>query len=276
MSITRTSVTDDDGSGTTGTIGNNAWLQALFDTLDARWSRVTITSTGTQNNLSVSDADLVLLNNASALTITGIAAPSSPAKPGKKLVLCSIGAGQVNLAQQNASSTAANRLINFATSANTPLAAGSGIAVYVYDDNASRWRLIGHDQGAWITPTFSAGDFTAQTGNWTVDSGDVLCMKYRLDGRSLSVMVQIEDTDVSATPTYLQVAAAQFGGFTITTAGVTHALINNAGGGYGIGVLQHVASGGLRFFRSDFGTSTFSTTSSDNTDVAGQATFEVT
>lgn len=35
MPITRTAMTDDDGSGTTGTILNNAWKQEFYDQIDA-------------------------------------------------------------------------------------------------------------------------------------------------------------------------------------------------------------------------------------------------
>ena len=35
MPITRTSMMDDDGSGTTGTILNNAWKQELYNQIDA-------------------------------------------------------------------------------------------------------------------------------------------------------------------------------------------------------------------------------------------------
>lgn len=35
MAITRTPLVDDDGSGHTGTVLNNAWLTALYDALDA-------------------------------------------------------------------------------------------------------------------------------------------------------------------------------------------------------------------------------------------------
>lgn len=35
MAITRTVDTDDDGTGTTGTIHNNAWLQLIYDAIEA-------------------------------------------------------------------------------------------------------------------------------------------------------------------------------------------------------------------------------------------------
>jgi len=40
MAITRTIMVDDDGSGTTGTILNNAWLQTIYDQIDAIGTQV--------------------------------------------------------------------------------------------------------------------------------------------------------------------------------------------------------------------------------------------
>ena len=273
MSITRTAWTDDDGSGTTGTVINNAIKTGLYDEIDARWSRASITSTGTQNNLDISEADLVILNNASLLTITGIVAPASPVKPGKRLILVSTGAGQVDLSHQSGSSTAANRMINFATSASTSLAAGSGAAVYVYDDANSRWRLVSHTQGAYITPTFAAGDYTASTGSWTVDSGDVTTCAYLLEGRKLTVAWVISGTDVSATPTSLQRAIP--GGFTSALTATHSCHATDAGGTQESGSLVVTASGTLLLFRLQDGTA-WATTSSDNTGTSGTANISVT
>src|SRR5438094_9666164 len=103
MSLTRRTWTDDDGTGTIGTVLANAELQRLYDDIDARWSRVSISSTGSQNNLNISEADFVLLTNASDLTITGLVAPTTPAKPGKLPVFKSLGAGNVYFKDHNRS-----------------------------------------------------------------------------------------------------------------------------------------------------------------------------
>lgn len=183
MSITRRHWTDSSGTPTTGTPLDDAELQTVYDTLDARWYRLSTTLTGSQNDLVITasslEADLILCNNATDLTITGIAAPTNPAKPGKKLVIVSGGAGNVYLKHQSASSNAANRLINLATSLDTPLAAGVGVAIYVYDDANSRWRLIAHDQGAAIT-------YTPTWTNGTLGNG-TLSANYLLRGRTVSV-----------------------------------------------------------------------------------------
>lgn len=163
MSLAAFTVTDDSGDFISGTVADNAWWQTVKTWIDGRWTRQSVSLTGSQNNLVITasslEADLILCTNATDLTITGITAPASPAKPGKKLVILSGGAGNVYLAHQSGSSTAANRLVNVATSLNTPLAAGVGMAMYVYDDANARWRLVTHDQGAAIayTPTWTNG-----------------------------------------------------------------------------------------------------------------------
>lgn len=140
---------------------------------------VTSTATGTQNDFgpSLPNHTVLRLNNASLLTITGLAGGYD----GQRVTLVSIGAGQVDLAHQSGSSTAANRLINIATTGPTSLAPGSGTAEYVYDGTSARWRLVRHDQGAWLapaTPTF--GGNGAQT--WTGVTGTA---SYLLSGRML-------------------------------------------------------------------------------------------
>lgn len=152
-----------------------------------------LTTTGNIDDLDFSNASLVRMNNATDATLRGLVAGTA----GQVVSIQSVGAGNVFLAHQNAGSTAANRLINFATSANTPLAAGVGVAVYQYDGTTARWRLITHDQGVGITPTFAAGDYTASGSmTWTLQSGDVLAEHYYLRGRKLTVAIALSSTTV--------------------------------------------------------------------------------
>lgn len=159
-------------------------------------SQVSFTTTGNIDNLDFSGADLIRMNNASDATIRGLVAGT----PGQTVTIVSIGAGNVLLAHQNTNSTAANRLLNYATSADTPLAAGSGTAVYRYDGTTQRWRLIQHEQGAWITQPFNAGDFTASgLMTWTVDSGDVTTFRYILRNKTLAFTFYLLNTTVGGT-----------------------------------------------------------------------------
>jgi hypothetical protein len=79
----------------------------------ATWTTVTTTSTGTQNDFApgLVGNTIVRCNNATLLTITGLAAGYD----GQHVKFESIGAGQVDFPHQSASSSAANRQINFAT-----------------------------------------------------------------------------------------------------------------------------------------------------------------
>jgi hypothetical protein len=173
----------------------------------------TVSAVGNIDDLDFGGAAVIRMNNSSDATIRGLKAGID----GQKVTLVSIGAGHVKLSHQDTGDgTAANRLINFATSAPTPLAAGSGSAVFVYDASSSRWRLIDHEQGAWITPAFSAGDFTGSGSmTWTVSSGDVVTMTYRLSGRTLTVVFSLDTTTVGGTASFgLLIGNGQWGGFT--------------------------------------------------------------
>ncbi len=279
MALAAFTVTDDDGSGTTGTAGTNAWLQTLLDLIDGRWSALTTTSTGSQHNLSITssgiEADVLFCNNASDLTLTGIAAPASPAKPGKCLVVIAGGAGNVFLTHNSGSSSVGNKLINFVTSGLTPLAAGKGRAVYRYDAAVnSAWVLIHHEQGACITPTFSAGNYTSDAGSWTVASGDVTTQQYYVRGDQVFVSWDIVTTTVSGTPALLILNNGLFGGFTTPKSETSLALGSNNGGSLEVCVASTVAtSTGIFIAQLDAGTWTNAT---NTTRVAGEKCFKVT
>lgn len=173
---------DDSGVGT---------FQGVFKPDEA-----TITSTGTQNDVSFSDAGVLRCNNASDLTITGFAAGQA----GQRLTVVSVGAGQVYFAHQNSGSVANNRFINWLSTGNTPLAAGKGTATFEYDATALRWRLVAHTQGAPISQPYSAGDFTGSGAmTWGVGSGDVGTYTYYITGRLLHFSVEFGPTTVGGT-----------------------------------------------------------------------------
>jgi hypothetical protein len=131
------------------------------------------------------------MNNASLATIRGLKA----GRAGQRVTIVSVGAGHVALAHQNGGSAAANRLQNFATSGVTYLATAVGMATYVYDGTAAFWRLEHHDQGAFITPTFAAGDFTAGGAmTWTVAGGDIITDRFFLNGRHLTYLLETNAT----------------------------------------------------------------------------------
>jgi hypothetical protein len=157
----------------------------------------TTTATGTQNDFALTaDCDLLRCNNATLLTLTGLAAGYD----GQRLTVAAIGAGQVDLSHQDTgSTTAADRMILFATSGKTSLAPG-GNAELVYDATTARWRLITHKQGAWIDVPYASGNFTASSlMTWTVDSGDQITYAYLLEGKTLKVVAYLDTTTIGGT-----------------------------------------------------------------------------
>jgi hypothetical protein len=146
----------------------------------------TITTTGTSTALALPTGRgnlVIFANNASTLTIQGITAPSFD---GQQLIIYSIGAGNVLLENQNASASAANRIINGVTT-QLALVAGSGRVLLRYDTTTARWRVMVHEQGAWssYTPTWTGTGSNPAIGNGT------LAGLFRLSGRTVHFTVYV-------------------------------------------------------------------------------------
>jgi hypothetical protein len=191
------------------------------------------TTTGniTAEPIPTGTGDLVTYHkNASLKTIQGMVAGIH----GQRWTHYSKGAGQVDFAHLHASGTALGKCTLFATSGFTSMGAGTGAMTFQYDSGVvsgatANWGLASHEQGAWITPTYAGGDYTASSGTWTVDSGDVVTCAYRLSGRTLTWQIYLVTTSVSATPGSLTRALPA--GFTVGTrsdAGAVWRAINGA------------------------------------------------
>jgi len=235
------------------------------------WTTVTSTNTGTQNDFApgLVGNTVVRMNNASVTTITGFAGGYD----GQFLEVDNVGgaAGQVDF-QHQTGSIAANQLSLVATTGKTSLSAG-GMAVFRYDGTATKWRLVRHEQGAWITPTFSAGDYTAQAGNWTVIAGNVTTCRYRLVGRSLRWELYVVSTNVSSTPSHLDRVA--FGYTVQSTVASGQYTYNDAAGGFVAGMWDEASAGTtLRFWKVGF-TGSFTLTAGNNTQVVAGGEVEV-
>ncbi len=243
------------------------------------WTAVTTTATGTQNDFApgLNGNTIIRCNNASDLTITGLAGGYS----GQLVIIQAVNASaNVFLAHQSASSTVGNRLVNAATSGNTPLAGGGattgGFAMYYFDASATNaWRLVQHEQGAWITPTFAAGTYTANGSmTWTLDSADVTTQAYWLKGRSLTVSWFLVSTTVGGVVnTNLQIGNAAWGTFTAAKSTINPVVLNDNGGGNAIGFAQINATGTLILLNKVAAANW--TLAANNTNVLGQITFEV-
>lgn len=82
--------------------------------------------------------------------------------------------------------------------------------------------------GEWVTPTYSAANFAAATGNWTVDVGDVVVYRYTMIGKTMHLDLYLDSTSVSATPAYLTVAIP--GGFTAANRVIVPIIVNDNSG----------------------------------------------
>jgi hypothetical protein len=139
----------------------------------------TTTSTGTQNNFAQTATRRLVLyaNNATALTITGLTAGSD----GDAVTLISLGAGSLTISAQNASSTAANRII-------TPTGGDMLVstALLGYDTTTARWRVQSFTPIAVVSYPVTIADVTNTTttsafATFTVPSmadGDYLVVTY--------------------------------------------------------------------------------------------------
>jgi hypothetical protein len=260
------------GTGNTGQFlgGGSVWVPLVQtnNTTGTGAQTIALTQSGT--------GDLVLFcNNATLLTVWGVN-PLGAAVDGQLLTIYSTGAGQVDLLHQSASATASYRLVNIATSGPTSLAPGTGVAVYRYDLTLLRWRLVAHEQGAWITPTFAAGNYTGSASmTWTVASGNISVNRYKLVGRTLHINWYIASTSVGGTPNaILQMNIP--GGYTAAGVSTGTNNYNDNGSGYaqGFTYITGAAATFVSLYKTGFGTSNWSA-SAGATITGGGLTFEV-
>lgn len=241
----------------------------LFPPFATGLTTSTITTTGTQTALAIPSGAgplTVFANNATLLTLQGIAA----AVDGQVLSIYSIGAGQVDFANQSGSATALNRIVNGVTGT-ISLSAGSGRVTLQYDGTAARWRVLAHEQGAYITPTFNAADFTGSGGTWTVAVGDRGTFGYYLRGRALTVQVVLATTSVQAGSSTLRVVLP--GGFTASQDAYNVVAIYDNAGTRTAGAMIVVGTSTLiQFQRLDAANWAAAT---DATAIFGTLTFEV-
>lgn len=157
------------------------------------------TQTGSVNNWApgsgIVNNTAVEWNGASDAAVTGIAGGVS----GRSVWIKNVSSSKVmTFAHNSGSSSAANRTQNFVTGGPTPVAPG-GVAAFIHD--GTDFKMIFHHQGAWITPTFSAGDFTGSGSmTWTVDSGDIQTDAYLIVGNSAMYSFSYSNTTVGGTP----------------------------------------------------------------------------
>jgi hypothetical protein len=196
MAVSFLNLVNDSGGNTDGTLIDKAQFQLLL-----MGAVVASTSTGAQNNWApgLDGHTLIEWAGASDAAFTGLATGTA----GQIAMIRNTGTKVGTFASLSGSSSAANQFTNSATSAPTPIAPGGWIT---YRHDGTNWKLVTHQQGALITPTYAAGTYTGSAGSWTVDAGDVGTYAYKLDGRRLTVWFQLSTTTVASAGAGLNIA----------------------------------------------------------------------
>lgn len=114
------------GSGTRGSVE----VMGYLDTQAVSPAQIT----SDQNNYDPDEQSFLRLSTDASRTITGFADGAD----GRHLYIANVGSNDLVLANQSASSSAANRIIT-STGANITIAADDS-AILIYDDTTSRWR----------------------------------------------------------------------------------------------------------------------------------------
>lgn len=128
-----------------------------------------------------------------------------------------------------------------------------------------RTTPIGH----WIPVPYSAANFTASSGAWTVQAADVTDYSYTLVGKTMWLTFSLSSTTVGApAPTELRIALP--GGFTARTSQFLPALTFYDGNKWGAGFLVTAPGGAYIGCRKDpAGAGTWTTATPDGTRVFG-------
>ena len=155
------------------------------------------TQTGVIQNLDFGNADVIVFNNASDATIYSLKGGTA----GQIVRIYNFGSAIVNLRHASSAPAGGRILFNFIAQIDidTPIAS-NGNAVFFYNDSDNSWRMLYHEQGKPITPTFSAGDFTASGAmTWTVAAGDILTDSYYIRGKTVYYHFNYNATTVGGT-----------------------------------------------------------------------------
>ena len=279
MALDRTwynTLVDDDGSNTVGTIWNKAAVDSLLDSVDAELvdSIVNSSTTGVDNAWTpggTGDTLVAWYVASGDLTINGMAGGVT----GRRVTIRNYAPGTVYVNHNNASGVAGGHLLNPATSGPTPIAT-NGYATYVHD--GTYWLLVAHEQGAWVTPPFSAANFSALASmTWTVAAGGVTICRYRLAGRALTWNYYIQGTAGGTASNNLIVTAGAWGGYSQASGLIAPNCAADAGAGFtAASVAQGGGAAGLAATTIYFSKNAAPNWTLGAVAIAGSLTFEVT
>lgn len=155
---------------------------------------------GTQNNIALptpgKNVTLLCLNETD-LTINGF--DKTGWETGSIIHVISAGAGNVIFNHNNAGSVEGQRINNQVSGARILVASQGSLKLVLRASPATGivyWYVTEHDQGAWIVPTFAAGDYTANGSmTWTVESADAT-ISYYIIGRKMTVAFRLATTTI--------------------------------------------------------------------------------
>jgi hypothetical protein len=236
MPITRTPWIDDDGTGTTGTIINNAEKTLLYNQIDAMsmpYHVLTNTEIGTIANWAPAGFDtrnaVIYWYGNGATTINALKAGVD----GQLLVIRNRGNYLLQIPHYAGAGAGYGSFINSVGSAPTPIAP-EGYAQYVYLAAPNNyWMLIGHEQGGHITVPFNAANFSG-SGSMTVTiaAGNRVTSKYRLAGKSLTYTFYLNSVTLGGVLSNVVVISSQeWGGYQPTGSILVPIAINEGGTG---------------------------------------------
>jgi hypothetical protein len=172
MPITRTAWVDDDGTGTTGTIINNAEKQALYNQIDASAAFV-----NQQNSFA---ADQSITKSGPALVFADTSAPANA----RNFVVANAGQRFYVQAVSDAYAVQATPLQLYRDG-------GMSVGTNIYEQG--RTTPLGH----WIAVPFNAGQFNGYSATWTVAPENVYVNRYTIVGRMVTWTLSLYNTGLS-------------------------------------------------------------------------------
>jgi hypothetical protein len=212
--INRATWTDDDGSGTTGTIINNARLQGdVYDRVDAALATLDAKDASQDTNIAANGPHKILSSQHSDVTPATLV-------PGDLLIVD--GTGKLV------------RLPKAADGQMLTLAAG-----------LPAW-LPG---GNWTDVPFNAANFTADSGAWTVTAGNISSLRYLIFGKLFFITFQIQGTNVTTgSPVIRMMVPNPAGGQFVSLAGTVYNPITAFSGSWNIGSAGNTGGTAIQIF----------------------------
>ena len=122
-------------------------------------------------------------------------------------------------------------------------------------------------------PTFSAGNFTSNSGSWTVESGDVLAYQYQIINKTMTINFYIQTSSVAGTPSELRISIPE-SKLALTRTAVTFGYWDNEVSVGGVGQAFVLINQTYISLSKDV-TQTAWTNSTNKTYVWGQITFDI-